>query len=99
MLSFCVGYSDLSSRTPCTAEHFFGYGSTTKTHLVVLLLQMAEQGLFDLDDSITEHANAYLRLISNGTSDLIDLYGPMIEQVTIRQLMQMTAGLQVSAHI
>ena len=56
-------------------------------------MQSAEKGLFKLDDTLVSLANDYLRAISNGTSDLIQLFGPEVKAVTVRQLLQMTAGL------
>jgi CubicO group peptidase (beta-lactamase class C family) len=43
----------------------------------------------------TRHAISKLwQAISNGKLDLIQLYGPIINTVTIRQLLQMTAGIE-----
>ena len=56
-------------------------------------MQSAEKGLFKLDDTLVSLANGYLRAISNGTSDLIQLFGPEVKAVTVRQLLQKTAGL------
>ena len=72
----------------------FAAGSTTKTSTAILLLQMEERGILSLDDSIVKHANPYLNAISNGTSDLLRLFGPKIQGVTLRQLLQMSAGIQ-----
>ncbi len=55
---------------------------------------MEERGILSLDDSIVKHANPYLNAISNGTSDLLQLFGPKIQGVTLRQLLQMSAGIQ-----
>ena len=58
------------------------------------LLQMTERGLFRLDDTLLEHANEYLRMISNGTSDLVQLFGPQIANVTLRNLLNMHSGIR-----
>ena len=92
-VSFCVGYTDLASRTPCSAGDLYAWGSATKTHTALLIVQLAEKGLFKLADTLVSLANDYLRAISNGTSDLIQLFGPEVKAVTVRQLLQMTAGL------
>ena len=92
-VSFCVGYSDLASRTPCSAADLYAWGSATKTHTALLILQMTEKGLFKLDDTLVSLANDYLWAISSGRSDLILLFGPEVKDVTVRQLLQMTAGI------
>ena len=92
-VSFCVGYSDLASRTPCSAADLYAWGSATKTHTALLIVQLAEKGLFKLDDTLISLANDYLRAISSGRSDLILLFGPEVKDVTVRQLLQMTAGI------
>ena len=92
-VSFCVGYSDLASRAPCSAGDLYAWGSATKTHTALLILQMTEAGYFKLDDALVSLANDYLRAISNGKSDLIRLFGPQVYGVTVRQLLQMTAGI------
>ena len=79
---------------PCTADSTFAWGSTTKSMLSTQLLQMVDRGVFRLDDTLVEHANEYLHRISNGTSDLVQLFGPKIANVTLRHLLQMHSGLR-----
>jgi CubicO group peptidase (beta-lactamase class C family) len=71
----------------------FAWGSGTKPTTALLILQLVQAGKVALDDSILLHANDYLRHISGGSSDLIQLYGPQIHNLTIRNLLQMRSGL------
>ena len=93
-VSFCAGYSDLVSKTHCSANDTFAWGSTTKVMTSTLVLQMIEDGKFELDESIVPNANPFLHSISDGKSDLVSLYGPQIWNVTIRHLLQMSSGIQ-----
>jgi D-alanyl-D-alanine carboxypeptidase len=62
---------------PATPQHI---GSITKTFTAVLVLQLVDQGLLDLDETIARHLPAGL---------LADA-----ERITVRQLLQHTSGLR-----
>ena len=50
-----AGVTDLASEEAPTKESFFKMGSVTKTLTAALLLSLAEDGLLDLDDPLSEH--------------------------------------------
>jgi CubicO group peptidase (beta-lactamase class C family) len=54
-LSTAVGYSDLRSQAPLTADHLFRIASHSKTFTSVLLLQLVEANQLRLDDPIAAH--------------------------------------------
>ena len=83
-------------QTPCKAVNdSYAWGSTTKTMTSLAVLRLVEQGKIpSIDDSIVTHANDYLRNISNGTSDFVEIFGPDIHNVTIRHLLSMHSGIR-----
>jgi len=92
-VSLCVGYSDIATRTPCSATDKFAWGSTTKVQTAVSILQLVEKGMVKLDDSIVTHADDYVLWLSGGSTSLVSLFGPQIHNVTIRLLLQMSSGI------
>jgi len=49
------GYSDIYHLKKATTDNIFRIASVTKTFTATALLQLYEQGLFDLDDSVSEY--------------------------------------------
>jgi CubicO group peptidase (beta-lactamase class C family) len=49
------GYADLARGTPMRPDHAFGVGSMSKIYVSVAFMQLAEQGLVDLDEPIAPH--------------------------------------------
>jgi CubicO group peptidase (beta-lactamase class C family) len=77
-----VGVLDLASREPVTANTRFHLASVTKTFVATAVLQMAEQGMVDLD----AHPHRYLPYFQPAD--------PRAERITLRQLLAHTSGLQ-----
>ena len=77
------GLADIAARTPVTEDTVFRIGSITKTFTAIALMQLAEQGLVDLDAPAGEYLRAY-RLIPAK---------PGQRPPTVRQLLTHTAGL------
>ncbi len=71
------GVADTTTGTPMTTSHFFRVGSVTKSFTATLMLQLAERGEVELDDTIDQ----YVPGVPNG------------DAVTIRMLLDMTSGL------
>ena len=44
-VSLCFGYADTVSKTPCTVEDQYAWGSTTKSQTAVLLLRLVSASL------------------------------------------------------
>ncbi len=74
----CYGFADLQSRRPVDGDTVFGLASMTKTFTAITLLSLVEKGLINLDDPLAKY--------------LPDLTPPY-ENLTIRQLASMTAGV------
>jgi D-alanyl-D-alanine carboxypeptidase len=76
------GLADLENGTPVETDDLFRIGSTTKTFVAVVTLQLAQEGVLSLDDPMTAYLPAEI------TSQIE--YGDVI---TLRQLLNMTSGI------
>lgn len=77
-----AGLADLKTGTPIQTDDRFRIGSITKTFVAVLMLQLQETGLLSLDDSMSEWLE----------DDVIGEI-PYSDQITLRQLLNMTSGI------
>jgi len=57
-LSAVGGWSDRERETPMAADVVFRIGSITKVYTATLIMQLAEEGLLTLDDSVREYVPA-----------------------------------------
>jgi D-alanyl-D-alanine carboxypeptidase len=71
------GKSDLKTGRAMRLDDKWGVGSTTKSIVVTVLLQLVDEGKLTLDDKVSKHFS----WVPNG------------ENITIRQLLNMTSGL------
>jgi D-alanyl-D-alanine carboxypeptidase len=71
-----------NNATPITMEHRFRIASTSKTFVAVVALQLAEEGVFDLDDLAVQWLPA----------DIVENIANA-DKVTIRHLLQMRSGV------
>ncbi|WP_239159158.1 serine hydrolase domain-containing protein [Winogradskya humida] len=76
------GVADLRTGAPIPIGGYFRMGSTTKTFVSVVLLQLAAEGRIDLEDPIERH----LPGLVTGT-------GNDGRRITVRQILQHTSGL------
>jgi D-alanyl-D-alanine carboxypeptidase len=76
--SFTSGYGTLASKTPMRATDRFRIGSVTKTFVATVVLQLVAEGELSLADTVEQRLPG---LVPNG------------RRITIRQLLNMTAGL------
>ena len=81
--TFNSGFADIKTRTPVTADTVFRIMSISKTFTAVALMQLWEQGKFQLDDPVNQHLKA-MRV------EHPDLNAPPI---TIRHLLTHTSGI------
>ncbi len=72
-----AGETDDEGGVPIEPGHRFRIGSITKTFVAVLLVQLAEDGLLDLDHRLADHLP----------------WAPHAESVTLRQLLEHTSGM------
>jgi D-alanyl-D-alanine carboxypeptidase len=73
-----AGTADLDTGAPARPDGHFRIGSVTKTFAATVVLQLAEDGLLDLDDPIERHLPG---LVPDG------------ERITVRHLLGHTSGL------
>ncbi len=71
------GIADLRTAAPITADDHFRIASVSKTFTATVILQLVDEGKLGLDDTL----ETYVPGIPNGSS------------ITIRQVLQMTAGI------
>jgi CubicO group peptidase (beta-lactamase class C family) len=91
-LSIASGYADPLTRRRATPKDTFLLGSVTKTITATAVMQLVEKGDIGINDSVTMHVDPFLAR-TNGTT-LVDLWGGMINQVTVHDLMAMQSGLK-----
>jgi len=77
------GLADIASRTMVTEDTVFRIGSITKTFTAIAIMQLAEQGLVDLDAPAGSYLRAYALIPAK----------PGHRPPTVRQLFTHTAGL------
>jgi CubicO group peptidase (beta-lactamase class C family) len=77
------GMADIDKKKPVTPDTIFRIGSISKTFTTIGLMQLWEQGKFDLDDPVNPHLKTYKVLHD-------DPYAPSI---TFRHMMTHTSGI------
>jgi D-alanyl-D-alanine carboxypeptidase len=73
------GYADLAKRTPLLPADHFRIGSNTKTFVIDVLLQLADEGKLRLDDPLSKFS--------------LGVTIPNARNITVRELCQMRSGL------
>lgn len=76
-----TGVANLEDGTPMQIDDILEIGSNTKSMTVVVLMQLVEEGVLTLDDTLDQWLPEQAALFPNG------------DQMTLRQLAQHTAGL------
>lgn len=80
-LSGAVGSADLATSTPLTTRHLFRIASHSKTFTATAILQLLDQGLLRLDDTLAGHLDELADAPSG------------VGRVTLRELLEHGAGL------
>jgi D-alanyl-D-alanine carboxypeptidase len=80
--TMAAGIGDLETAAPMTLEDHVRIASITKTFIATVVLQLVEEGLLSLDDRLEDFVTG----IPNGS------------EITIRQLLGMTAGIYNYIH-
>jgi len=89
-----LGFADIESKKPLTADAIFRIASNTKIITSVVLMMLYEDGSFELDDSIENYLpemGNMMVLKPNAVS--IEDVEPAVSSITIRQLLSHSAGL------
>ena len=77
------GLADIKEQKPVTPDTVFRIGSISKTFTAIALMQLWEQGRFELDDPVNDYLKAYT----------IYPASPDAPQVTFRHLLTHTGGI------
>ncbi|HDR4909003.1 TPA: beta-lactamase family protein, partial [Bacillus cereus] len=80
--SYAAGIADLRTKKPMKTDFRFRIGSTTKTFIATVLLQLAGENRLNLDDSIEKWLPGVIQ--GNGYD---------ANQITIRQILNHTSGI------
>lgn len=80
--SRAFGYANIETKEEATTDHIFRIASHSKTFTAVALLQLVEQGKLNLDDTVQHYLEWFQSSVDK-----------RISQVTIRQLLNHTAGI------
>ena len=80
-----VGYADLAAKRRVDNETIYHWGSITKMLTAIAVLQLRDEGKLTLDDKVTRYVPELKRVH--------DPYGK-IDEITIRMLLNHTAGFQ-----
>lgn len=92
--SFCTGLADVERGEPLRPDHIHRAFSNTKLVTSVLVLLLADEGRFALDDPIKQWIPALggLRVLRPGAVSIDDTE-PLRSDITIRQLLSHQSGL------
>ena len=74
---YAAGVSDLETNTPMDKDMIFRIGSNTKTFTITVLLQLVDEGLINLSDSLSKYLPDY----------------PRADEVNIEMLTNMRSGI------
>lgn len=86
VLSRGYGYADVEQKLPVQPDSLFRIASISKPITAVAIMQLVEQGKVDLEDKIVHWVQLEPHLAANSQ------YDRRINDITIRQLLQHTAG-------
>ena len=92
--SFCTGLADVERGEPLRPDHIHRAFSNTKLVTSVLVLLLANEGKFAIDDPIKQWIPALggLRVLRPGAATIDDTE-PLRSDITIRQLLSHQSGL------
>ena len=92
--SFCTGLADVERGEPLRPDHIHRAFSNTKLVTSVLVLMLADEGKFAIDDPIKQWIPALgrLRVLRPGAASIDDTE-PLHSDITIRQLLSHQSGL------
>ena len=93
--SFCTGLADREAAVPMRPDTIHRAFSNTKLFTSVLVLRLMELGHWQLDDAVKRWIPGFgtLRVLRTGATSLDDTE-PLRSDITVRQLITHTSGLQ-----
>ncbi len=84
------GFSDAAGTIPAAAEDFYCFYSLSKLYTCTAAMQLIERGMLSLDDTVAKYLPEYASMTVKNEDGTVT---PAKSQMTVRQLMSMTAGL------
>ena len=90
----CLGYGDLELKKPLAHNSILRFYSMTKPVTAVAVMMLYEQGLFQLDDRLSDFIPAFgkMQVYQSGSDDSM-VTTPATTPMTIHHLLTHTAGL------
>merc|ERR1711865_244914 len=89
-LAVAAGIKDREASLKVTTSDNFVWGSVTKVHTGSSVLKLASEGKFELESSIVPLIDPMIRSMhADNFSCLEDLFGPEVNNVTVRDLLGM----------
>ncbi|MEX1344825.1 MAG: serine hydrolase domain-containing protein, partial [Candidatus Limnocylindrales bacterium] len=76
------GLADIANEVPATVDDHFRIGSISKTFMATIMLQLVDEGVFGLDDTV-----------ASVTPKLAERFPPYAD-ITVRQLLGMQSGVE-----
>lgn len=83
------GFSDLENKIPMNGEEQFNLYSCSKPVTCTAALQLLEKGMYCLDDPLSDYMPEFKKMSVKTQDEIV----PAKNQITIRNLFTMTAGL------
>jgi CubicO group peptidase (beta-lactamase class C family) len=90
--TFVSGLANVADGTPVSADLVQPVGSNTKVVTAVLVMQLVEQGRFDVDDKLVDVESRYRR-DGGALARLVSRYRGRLRDVELRELLDHTSGL------
>jgi len=89
----CFGYMDIANKTPLREDAIYRMYSNTKLVTSVALMQLYEQGKFQLQDELADYIPAFSapQVLISGATD-IDQTEDVLSPITIGQVLSHSAG-------
>jgi len=93
-----VGYTDMDTRQPMTAENIFQLHSMTKPVVCLAAMQLAEEGRLSLADLVAKHLPEFRgqMMVAEAHPDGSKLLKPPTRPITVRDLMTHTSGMMLN---
>ena len=88
-----VGWSDLESRRPMTADALFRIASQSKALTTVAILSLVEEGTISIYDPVSRYIPGFAHTTVASRSDTGRVIKPATREITIRDLLTHTAGI------
>jgi CubicO group peptidase (beta-lactamase class C family) len=82
LLDFATGVLNLRTQVPATTDSVFQIGSNTKIMTTTLIMQLVDDGKVELDAPVQDYVPSF------------ELAVPGADQITVRQLLTHTSGIQ-----